>query len=209
MGGWGSGRQGGTPTVEAGLTIDLALLLRRGWIKDRHASAGQLTWKSDGEQIATISHNYCLLYPDDAWLKLQYRNKRSGEWVSREQRIRLSFTEPNFGGRRWWMHCPVSGKRVGKLHLPPGGDIFASREAWRLGYRIQRVAKHDRIFEQLFRLQRKLGCDAGWEAGLYRPKGMHRKTFDRHLARYCELEEGCDAVMAPVLALMRKLDRTH
>ena len=38
---------------------------------------------------------------------------------------------------------------------------------------------------------RGLGCDAGWEAGLYRPKGMWHRTFDRHFERYLELDDEC------------------
>jgi hypothetical protein len=62
------------------------------------------------------------------------------------------------------------------------------------------VARRDRAFEKLFRLQKKLGCEQGWEAGLYRPRGMHRHTFERHLKRYGELDERCGAEMMGLLA---------
>ena len=94
------------------------------------------------------------------------------------------------------MHCPVNGSRVAKLYCPRGGDIFASRTTWRLGYTSQRVTERDKVFERLFALQRKLGCDIGWEAGLRRPKGMWHRTFERHLDRYWELDDHCAAEMA-------------
>lgn len=200
MGGYFSGRTGGRPIVEAGLTVDLKLMRRRGWFRDGGYSSGSLIWSSRGEQIATIGHCSSSSDPDNAWLELSYRNKRDNDWVERKQRIMLSYTVPHFGGRRWWMHCPVNGERVGKLHLPPGGDIFASRRAWRLGYKIQRVADRDKPFERLFRLQKKLGCDEGWGAGIWRPRGMHRATFERHFERYLELEEECDLAFAPLAA---------
>ena len=112
------------------------------------------------------------------------------------QHVRLVFTELNFGGRRWWMICPYSAQRAAKLYLPSGGDRFASRKAWRLGYRSQRVARRERAFESLFRLQRKLGCPEGYEAFIRRPKGMWQRTFERHLRHYDELERQCDAEMA-------------
>ena len=94
------------------------------------------------------------------------------------------------------------------MYLPNGGDRSAGRRAWRLGYQIQRVEHRQRPFERLFKLQKKLGCDQGWEAGLYRPKGMHRKTFERHLARYYELDEQCDTAMAgSMMALLGRMNR--
>jgi hypothetical protein len=121
----------------------------------------------------------------------------SGEDRERvEQRIRLVFTEPNYGGRRWWMICPYKGVRVAKLYLPNGGDRFASRKAWRLGYQSQRVARRDRAFESLFRLQRKLGCEQGYDSWIWRPKGMWNRTFDRYLERFEELDAQCGAEMA-------------
>ncbi|MCA0911000.1 hypothetical protein [Qipengyuania gaetbuli] len=124
----------------------------------------------------------------------------SGEDAERVlQSIYLSHTVPNYGGKRWWMICPYRGHRVGKLYLPPGGDRFASRQAWRLGYQCQRDSARDRPFERLFRLQKKLGCDQGWEAGIQRPKGMWHRTFDRHLERYWELDDECASEMAAMM----------
>jgi hypothetical protein len=197
MGGYNSGRSGGRPTVESGLTIDIARMLRKGWIQEGCWSAGSLTWSRHGERFAAVGYSYDMADPDAAWLKLNYTRTPYGREPERvEQRIALTSTRPNFGGRRWWMICPYSGRRVGKLHLPPGGDRFASRVAWRLGYHSQRVAHRDRPFEKLFRLQRKLGSYEGWEAGLRRPKGMWRRTYERHFERYLELDELCAAEMA-------------
>jgi hypothetical protein len=91
-----------------------------------------------------------------------------------------------------------SVKRATKLYMPPGGDRFAGRAAWRLGYRSQRVAHRDRPFEKLFRLQRKVGSSEGWEAGIYRPKGMWTRTFERHLDRYLALDAECSHEMAGI-----------
>lgn len=89
------------------------------------------------------------------------------------------------------------------MYLPNGGDRSAGRRAWRLGYQIQRVAHSDRVFEQLFKLQKKLGCEQGWEAGLYRPKGMQHKTFERHMDRYWELDEVCSVQMVGAFLRLR------
>ncbi len=200
MGGYGSGRSGGRPTVEDGLTVNLPLMLRKGWMRDGATGAGSLTWSRNGEQFSAIGYSYSLADPNDAWLKLTYtRTRQSDGCCNVEQLVRLTSTSPNYGGRRWWMLCPFKGKRVAKLHLPSGGDKFASREAWRLGYHSQRIAHRDRAFEKLFRLQKKLGGPEGWEAGLSRPKGMWSRTFERHWNRYWELDAQCSVVMTGVL----------
>ena len=138
--------------------------------------------------------------PGSERLELSY-TRGSGE--NREQvrqTVRLCYTVPHYGGKRWWMICPFKGIRVGKLYLPPGGDRFASRQAWRLGYHIQRVAKNERVFERLFALQKKLGAHQGLGAYPVRPKGMWRRTYKRHLERYWQLEEAAEAVFPIGLA---------
>lgn len=206
MGGYGSGRHCGRPTVEDGLTVDLGLMLRRGWAKEGASGAGTLSWSSNGERFATIGHRYDLTNPEAAHLTLTYTLNPKGPSPEKvEQRIRLVWTRPTYGGRRWWMICPYSGRRVAKLHLPPGGDRFASRLAWRLPYRSQRSAHRDRPFDRLFRLQRKLGSPEGWEAGLMRPKGMWRRTYERHLESYWQLDAQCSVEMMSLFALRDRL----
>ncbi len=206
MGGWGSGRHGGRPTVEDGLTIDLGLMLRRGWVKDGATGAGTLSWSSRGERVASIGHRYDFTDPDQARLTLIYtRTPSNGLPEKVEQRIRLTYTRPTYGGRRWWMICPHRGRRVAKLHIPPGGDRFASRLAWRLPYQSQRSARRDRVFDRLFRLQRKLGSPEGWEAGLWRPKGMWNRTYERHLEHYWQLDGQCAVEMMGVLSRLDAL----
>jgi hypothetical protein len=205
MGGYFSGRRDGGPVVEDGVTVSLSGMLRSGWIRDGASGDGSLTWSRNGERFADIRYGYDMRDPDNAWIELRYRSRPAGgEWSDKCQRVRLSFTVPHYGGRRWFMHCPHNGGRVDKLHLPPGGALFASRKAWRLGYRSQRVAHRDRAFEKLFRLQAKLGSDQGWEAGLRRPKGMWKRTFDRHWDRYWALDAECGREMAGVLARFTK-----
>ena len=196
MGGFGSGRSGGRPTVEDGLTIDICMMLRRGWVKAGRAGTGSQTWSCRGERIASVSHRYDLSDPDQAEMTLFYtRTPRDGPPEKVEQQIRLVYTNPNYGGRRWWMLCPFSGRRVGKLHLPPAGNRFASRLKWRLAYQSQRSARSFRPFDKLFRLQRKLGSPEGYDNWLRRPKGMWKRTFERHLERYMQLDEPCSAMM--------------
>jgi hypothetical protein len=196
MGGFGSGRYGGRPTADMSKKIDLAWMIRTGRIRPGQWMSGSLSWNWGGEPAGSISYSANMEDPHALELKLSFSRGSGDDRESVEQRVRLVFTEPNYGGRRWWMICPYKGVRVAKLYLPNGGDRFASRKAWRLGYQSQRVASRDRAFESLFRLQRKLGCEQGYDSWIWRPKGMWNRTFDRYLERFEELDAQCGAEMA-------------
>jgi len=177
------------------LRIDLAWMLRTGRAREGMLIRGTLHWKCGGEPAGSISYAAHMDDPNRERLELSYVR---GEGEAREhvrQAVHLCHTLPHYGGKRWWMICPYRSIRAGKLYKPAGGDRFASRQAWRLGYNSQRQAHRDRPFEKLFRLQKKLGCDTGWEAGLFRPKGMWHRTFERHLDEYWRLDEQCSVEM--------------
>jgi hypothetical protein len=196
MGGLGSGRWGGRPTANAAKKIDLAWMIRTGRAKPGQWASGSLSWNYGGSPAGSIGYVANMEDAGDPYLRLMYWRGEGADRQHVEQVVRLVFTQPHFGGRKWWMICPYSGRRVAKLYLPSGGDRFASRHAWKLGYQSQRVGRRDRPFEKLFRLQRKLGSEQGWEAPLRRPKGMWRRTYERHLERYYELDDECAAEMA-------------
>lgn len=196
MGGWGSGRHGGRPTADMSKKIDLAWMIRSGKAKQGQWISGQLHWSCGGESAGSISYTANMEDAQDSYLRLQFWRGSGHDREHVEQVIRLIFTEPHYGGRRWWMVCPYKHVRVAKLYLPNGGDRFASRQAWRLAYQSQRVAYRDRPFERLCRLQKKLGGTQGFENFIRRPKGMWRRTFDRHLERFEELDARCAAEMA-------------
>ena len=141
-----------------------------------------------------------MVEPGSERLELKYTRGSGDDAETINQTVRLTFTEPNYGGKRWWMVCPYRNIRVGKLYLPPGGDRFASRKAWRLSYQSQRDAARDRPFERLFRLQKKLGCELGWGNYPTRPKGMWWRTYERHMDEYWERDAQCAVEMASMMA---------
>ncbi len=193
MGGWNSGRRNGRPIADRALTIDFAQMLRTGRAVPGSLVRGNLAWSCRSEPIGNIDFSCDMRDAGNAWMELRFAVKECSTGAKREyqQRVPISFTVPHFGGRRWWLHCPVSRERVGKLYCTQGGDIFASRNVWALGYHSQRISKHYRPFERLFALQRRMGSVQGYGQPLYRPKGMWQRTFDRHLERYSELDALC------------------
>jgi hypothetical protein len=204
MGGFGSGRSGGRPLADTSLRVEIGWMLRTGRAEEGAIVHGSLLWHRGGQPSGSIGYKADLSDPDCASLQLSYTRGKGDEAVNVEQRIRLSYTRPNYGGRRWWMICPYCGQRVLKLYLPPGGDRFASACAWRLSWQSQRIAPADRPFEAMFRLQRKLGGHEGFEAGLARkPMGMWRRTYERHWNRYTALDDVCSVTMAAMMLRLR------
>jgi hypothetical protein len=105
---------------------------------------------------------------------------------------------------------PRTGRPVAKLYLPPGGTMFAARFAYRLAYRSQRGTALDRSHDRQRRLYRRLGAEYGHfeQAPSPRPKGMHRRTYDRLIAEMhnaIELHDGLFVLaVAPILARMMR-----
>lgn len=182
------------------MKIDLSWMIRTRRAVPGSCVWGTLSWTYGGQAAGRISYEADMRDEQNAELRLSYTRGSEPNRENVKQTIRLTYTELNYGGRRWWMICPYRRNRCGKLYLPNGGDRFAGRQAWRLGYQCQRLSHWDRPFEKMFRLQRKLGCEQGVDSWLRRPKGMHRRTFDRHLERFEELDAECAVRMIGLIA---------
>lgn len=50
------------------------------------------------------------------------------------QMIRLTTTQPHWGGERFWFRCEC-GRRSGRLYLPTGETVFRCRPCYELTYR--------------------------------------------------------------------------
>jgi len=95
-----------------------------------------------------------------------------------EQRVQTQTSACHLGGQRHWFTCPRCSKRVAVLYAP--GRYFACRQCGGLGYATQKEGAGDRASTKADKLRKRLG----WEAGILngngdKPKGMHRKTYQR------------------------------
>lgn len=182
MGGFGSGRQGGSPTVESGLTLDINRLIRQRTIVPARHVSGFLTWTTTrtGEKVASIGYEASLIGRMSPWLRLHY----SANGTPQDYRVQIETSPCHYGGVRWWSLCPISGRRTAKLYLPPGATIFAARRTHGLAYRSQRETTIDRAIAQLDQAYRRLGGIYQYmgQAAPDRPKGMHDTTYQRLLA---------------------------
>jgi hypothetical protein len=188
LGGWGSGRRWASKeTTGDYLQLDVRKLQRCGVLERRYT----FSWKwsrYDGEPIGTIS-----ILPEADRLILSYRDRRpGGEWTDQNYSVLLDRTPCQYGGERVWIRCPAKGcgRRVAILY---GGSIFACRNCYRLAYPSQRQSVGDRADARAWAIRERCG---GWGSlfdPVFRPKGMHRRTF-RRLEQAYEMACGLSAV---------------
>ena len=181
-------RYGWRPHIESALRLRLADL--RGALQTGSTFlCGSLQWTRGGEHLASVGY-VVTLGETDGELRLRYRDGTGDEARDVECLVRLSSLPLNYGGRRWYMHCPVTGQRVLVLYKWNTIDRFCARNAVRPRptYASQRVSGSGRILEQRWAIRRKLGdtfSDLFSEPA--KPKGMRWRTFERHCARDAEL----------------------
>lgn len=179
MGGRGSGRQGGRPTIEATqcYTLDVDFFTREF---DGSAPVTR-SWEPgdpDGELTVTIEPIGSQRH-DGARAVLKFDiDQFSRNTGPQTQYVRLDWKSCRFGGRRWYWICPRKSVLASKLYLPNGGCHFWSRAAYDLGYQSQRETYFGRAQLRADRLLRKLAPNTDESSDYYlKPKGMHWRTF--------------------------------
>lgn len=186
--------------VDDCLALDLAWLMRLGPVRTGQRGSGKVQWSIGGTTTGEIRFRLDLRKTGTASLILKFNAcGKDGIRQPVTQIFCLEALPQNFGGLRWWLHCPATGKRVRTLHLAPGRNLFASREALGLAYRVERLDHFDRAFEKVFRAQRRLGQPHGLGHGLERPKGMWRRTFNRHVAALERHDLACGKQIAALI----------
>lgn len=200
MGGFGSGRYGGRPTIEDARELNLGKLIRDGLLQPG-VRTGTITWRSvmTGEEVASIGYESDMR-EDRGEMCLKYAVTRNGEHERVDHLIRLEATPQPFGGRRWWFICQRTGLRVGKLYLPAGATKFASRHAYQLGYKCQRETAFDRACRRAWKLRERLDCAEPIGDWVPRPRGMHAARYERELARIEAADAAVDAHLARYLS---------
>jgi len=94
-----------------------------------------------------------------------------------EQPVYFSWTRPQFGGRRPWFLCPRCISRVALLYLR--GESWACRRCHDLRYQSELEPKGRRGLMMVRKIQVRLGGDRSGFEFPDKPRGMHRRTYER------------------------------
>jgi hypothetical protein len=170
-------------------------------------SQGTLFWTNNyGEHSGSVGYESDLTNPDHAWIRLKFTG--TDYWTDErhpiDQLVWLATTRPYFGGVRWWfIH---DNRRVGRLHLPPGGRRFASRRAYCLAYASQWGTAIDRAHRGQAKIKARLIADrdpGDWDLPP-KPKWMRWRTYARYEARFDHYEDMLDGeLLAAAVRLLK------
>lgn len=129
------GRPAKKETVEAYISLDINILVRRGTIKTGQRVTGSILWNKNGEPNGSIGFESCLdLNP--SYIRLYYTRtgRPDGATEDINYKVYLTTTPVYLGGNRFWFICSGEhcGRRVGKLYA--AGKYFFCRHCYNLTY---------------------------------------------------------------------------
>ncbi len=156
MGGYGSGRPAERATIGRTWSYALSTKDLRRLLRWKGRAELRLTFDVNGDRMALRAG--CDATAASSLLELRHPARREPRRPLVYQ-VRLTSTPMRFGGVRWWFVCPLSGRRVAKLHLPLGGTAFAARQACGLKQDVTQMSPTDRRWRKMAKIARRLGDD--------------------------------------------------
>jgi hypothetical protein len=109
--------------------ISIAYLIKNGMLQPGHRKM-LLTWSAQGKEIGSITVESVINPAADSYLVLAYT---IGDDSTHEYTVELARVASNLPGStaaRFYMLCPVSGRRASILYLHHGTELFAHRQAY-------------------------------------------------------------------------------
>jgi len=205
MGGWGSGRKEqlracrkATTHEAAGFTINEW----RRWGKLAPGSSfpwGAFWWDDPKDKIAVT------VFDNAVQVEHRWFSGKVFEWV------RLDFTPCGWGGERSWFLCPRCEKRAGNLYVEYDKEkkepAIACRRCLDLRYQSQREDLIGRRATRAKRIRQHLGgfLSASLDSPFPdRPKGMHRRTYERLAEEAIEAQNAVFAGLGARVATIRE-----
>ncbi len=174
--------------------IDIRWMKKQGYLQPDYI--GVLSWSAGGKSTGSIGFR---IENDMMLLKYKYR-LRGEDWSIVEQQVPLDKTPCFFGGHRQWFLCPNCHKRVAILY--GAGKYFFCRHCHNLTYQSCNEPDYQRMLDKAYKLKEKLGGRAGLDSFIPdRPKGMHKKTYDKIYSKIIQLEGGGETMAFKKLGL--------
>ena len=141
------------PTVEDCIAIDTVMLRTEGMLAEWMEHRLGRQWRSGRRTVGDLIIS-TIFTAGAAEATLGIEGDAFGQPI--QQSLRLVSKPMRFGGKRWYIVCPATGRLCCKVILPPGGRQFASVGGWGVGYRTQRSDAVSRAQKASTRLQGRL-----------------------------------------------------
>lgn len=158
----------GRATVDQHYSIDIKLIKQNDLLHP--GTEGNLRWSTGNETTKSgvdfSVHDDCMIF------NCKYK-KDNGPWEYIKQKVKFDFTSCNYGGFRYWFLCPGCGKRARILYGV--GKYFLCRDCCNLTYGSKLESKADQANRKAQHIRKKLGIKP--RETIFKPKGMHWKTF--------------------------------
>lgn len=133
-----------------------------------------------------------------------------------EDGVVVCFIPCNYGGLRYFYLCPFCRKRYRYLYLTPGKNHprLLCRKCCFLSYRTQSENEYNRLITKLVKLLHKYKFKDQHIKSKDRPKGIHKKTFQKIKKRvqqigndFSDLRFREDLIESDILPKSRKLQK--
>ena len=116
--------------------------------------------------------------------------------------VGITTSSCHYGNYRYWFNCPNCNKRVGVLYC---AGLYVCRHCIGANYASQLMQPIDKLFRKVAKIRHRLQ----WQQGIAhghgsRPKGMHRKTYDRLVSEHDRI---ADNLLGLELEWVSKLKR--
>jgi hypothetical protein len=131
-------------TVEECLYLSVVNMRRDGLFRSGYGSQWVLKQQDwAGRTVTSVGYTVIEVPGRAMGLHISYEliDSYTGARTPVEYLIEITTTRPRLGGRRCWFLCPMSSnglrcrRRVGRLYLPPGQQVFACRLCHNLTYK--------------------------------------------------------------------------
>ena len=225
MGGFGSGGHNRKhATVEACARIDAGMIRRAGYFSDTPPArpwAWRSTWRG-GALAVTLGVYWVTPGHELAGLIVLPAGHRDGNADAPHAiacRVRVSYTDCNYGHRRAWLHCPKCGRRVYRLFYYPNlfdqndraVHTLQCRECGGFTYTQWAARGFDKAQARCMALADRMKARGGRDWGMWdtfptKPKGMHHATYHRMWWKWYLSMGEAKSEMLETLSRMMKLD---
>lgn len=169
-------------TVEDCKSFNVKFLKDNGYFSGFRS--GTINWSRGDTPTGDIGITVSTI-EDNQWIELDYHfvGKENEKY---KYKFRLTSTQCNFGGKRYWFICRLNknevycGRRVGTLYRAPGANYFGCRHCMDLSYYSRNLNRRYRNFP-LFHIMSNTDRIEKLELSMKRTKyaGKATKKFKR------------------------------